>query len=179
MTDRPSHDHSSEKEQVKPFHAKEVGSGQEAADAVAAVLKHAAERDEAAKRKTPPKKQPKWMLPLGINLSLLAVYLIVFSPSWIEFNPIKPPPDEQQVDELHTGMYFMALKIESFRASNGRLPVSLDEAGISGADLDYTPRGDSTYVLIGNVGEQTVVFDSSQQSLQAFAGNLSQKIGGR
>ena len=49
----------------------------------------------------------------------------------------------------------------------------------SQADLDYTPRGDSTYVLIGNVGEQTVVFDSSQQSLQAFAGNLSQKIGGR
>jgi hypothetical protein len=179
VTDRPSHESSGENDQVKPFHARDMGSGQEAADAVAAVLKHAAERDKAAHQRTPAKQQPRWMLPLGINLSLLAVYLLVFPPPWIQFNPIKPPPDAERVESLHTGMFFLTVKIEAYRNANGHLPSTLAEAGIPGDDVDYTIRGDSSYVLIATVGEQTVVFDSSQQSPREFAPDLSQKIGGR
>ena len=102
VTEGSPHDRSGEKDQVKPFHAKDVASGQEAADAVAAVIKHAAERDEAARRKAPAKTQPKWMLPLGLNLGLLAVYLLIAPPSWVIVNPIAPPPDEQRVGNLRT-----------------------------------------------------------------------------
>ena len=49
-------------EDLRPYHKKDKGSGQEAADALAAVLTHAAERDEAAEHKQGPKKQSKWML---------------------------------------------------------------------------------------------------------------------
>jgi len=179
VTDRPSHDPSGEKDQVKPFHAKEVSSGQETADAVAAVLKHAAARDEAAKKKAPPKKQPRWMLPLGLNLSLLAVYLIVFSPTWVQFNPIQSPPTAERMEDLRAAMAMYSAKIDNFLRANGHVPASLSEAGISvSGGLDYTPRGDSSYVLIGNVGEETLVYDPSQQSLQDFAPNLSRKIGG-
>ena len=49
MTDRPSGGRT-DNDQIKPFHAKEVTTGQEAADVVKAVIEHAAAREAAAKR---------------------------------------------------------------------------------------------------------------------------------
>ena len=184
MTDRPTHDSTSEQDRVQPFHAKETASGQEAAEAVAAVLKHAAERDQAAKQKAPPKQQPKWMLPLGLNLGVLATYLLIAPPEWrdwVEVNPINPPPDAEVVDNLRTGMWMTSTKIESYLAQQGRLPASLEEAGVNpdqAAEIDYTLRGDSAYVLIAIVGDQTVAYDSSRQTAAEAFGNLSTKIGG-
>jgi hypothetical protein len=178
VTDRPSHDSTSEKDKVRPYHAKEAAPGQEAAEVVAAVLKHAAEREQAAQQKAPPKQQPKWMLPLGLNLGVLAVYLLIAPPAWVVVNPIAPPPDEELIEGTRTAMYFATAKIEAYRARVGRLPATLAEAGVAGADgFDYTPRGES-YVLIAFVGEEAVSFDSSQQSAAEWAGNLSTRIGG-
>lgn len=58
--------------QLRPYQAK-TASGQEAADALSADLEHAAARDVAQRKKADQKKQPKWMLPLGINLCVFAV----------------------------------------------------------------------------------------------------------
>jgi hypothetical protein len=178
VTDGPAHDSTSERDKVRPYHAKETTTGQEAAEAVAAVLKHAAEREEAAKQRTAPKQQPKWMLPLGLNLGVLAVYLLIAPPAWVVVNPIAPPPDEEVVEDTRTAMYFATVKIDAHRARAGRLPATLAEAGVTGADaIDYTPRGES-YVLISFVGEDTVSFDSSAQSAAEWVGNLSGRIGG-
>lgn len=182
MTDSPSHEGNGEKDQVKPFHAKEVASGQEAADVVAAVLKHAAERDEAAKKRSAPRTQPKWMLPLGVNLGVLAVYLLIAPPAWVVVNPIAPPPDEDRLEDLRAGMYIYGMKIEGFRMTNGRLPATLAEVGISVEGIDYTPRGEAAYTLISSVGDETVLFDSSSHTWQEWAqrevGDLSRRIGG-
>lgn len=179
MTDRPTPDPTSDKDKVKPFHAKDAASGQEAADAVAAVLKHAAERDQAAKQKPAPKPQPKWMLPLGLNLGVLAAYLFIAPPQWVVINRIAPPPDEQVIDNTRTQVYFASVKIEAYRARTGELPASLSEAGVAGADaLDYTPRGDSTYILIAFVGDEDVTFDSARQNAADLVGDLASKIGG-
>ena len=67
-------------EEVRPYHAR---SGSETADTLAEVLEHAAARDEAAKAREAPKRQPKWMLPLGINLALFAVYLLIAPPACV------------------------------------------------------------------------------------------------
>lgn len=170
----------SENDEVKPFHAKDVAKGQEAADAVAAVLKHAQERDEAAKQKAGPKKQPKWLLPLGVNLGVFAAYLLIFSPDWVVINPIAPPPVEQQLESTRFGIYMQAQKIESFREQNGRLPRDAAEAGLA-PGLDYTVQGND-YVIYAEVGEEPVSYNSAQQSLeewgQANAAGLSQRIGG-
>ena len=177
MTDGPPHDPTSEKDKVRPYHAKEASRGQETADVVAAVLKHAAERDQAAKQKMAPKQQPKWMLPLGLNLGVLAVYLLIAPPAWVVVNPIAPPPDEEVIDHTRTAMYLATSKIDAFQSREGRLPATLAEAGVAGADaIEYTPRGES-YVLISLIGEETMSFDSSTQSAAEWVGNLSLRIG--
>jgi hypothetical protein len=177
VTERPAHDTASEKDKVRPYHARDLASGQETAEAVAAVLKHAAEREEAAREKIRPKQQPRWMLPLGLNLGVLAVYLLIAPPGWVVVSPIAPPPDAERVEDLRTAMYFATVKIDGFRAANDRLPATLVEAGVSGNGIDYNPRG-NTYVLTATLGEEVVLFDSSQQSAAEWAGDVSSRIGG-
>ena len=166
----------SEKDQIKPYHAPKVGSGQEAADAVEEVLKHAAEREKASHKKVAPKGQPKWALPLGLNLGLLAVYFWVAEPQWVQVNPIQPPPAAEQVASLRTAMYFSGIaRIEAFVMSNGRLPTSLEEAG-SGALVglvDYVVRGESTYTLISSIGDQVIAYDSATQTPEDFTGRIT------
>lgn len=172
----------SENDEVKPFHAKDVASGQEAADAVAAVLKHAHEREEAAKQKSVPKGQPKWMLPLGLNLGVFAAYLLIWSPDWVIINRIQPPPAEAQVQNTRLGVYTIANRIEAYMAQNGRLPSSLLEAlGRETPGVEYTVQG-SNYVLYTEVGDQPISFNSAVQSLEdwgeANAAEFSTRIGG-
>ena len=180
MTDRPTHDSRSEKDKVRPYHAKETASGQEAAEAVAAVIKHAAERDQAAKQRTIPKQQPRWMLPLGLNLGVLAVYLLIAPPSWVVVNPIAAPAGEEVVADLQAGMFFVKAKVDAYLATHGRLPPTLLEAGVNpdqAQALGYTPRRDS-YVLSASIGEEAVIYDSSLHTPEEAFGNLSRRIGG-
>lgn len=178
MTDQPSKDRPTDGN-VRPFHAREVSTGQEAAELVAATLKHAAEREEAARAKTAPKQQPKWMLPVGLNLAVLAAYLIIAPPAWVVVNPIAPPPEAEALADLRAGMWMQAQKIEGYRMRTGRLPATLAEAGVSVQGLDYTPQGDS-YVLIASVSPdaEPLVFNSALQTLNEWAGDLSGHIGG-
>jgi len=172
----------SENDEVKPFHAKDVASGQEAADAVAAVMKHAHERDAAAKQKSAPKKQPKWLLPVGLNLGVFAAYLLIWSPDWVIINQIAPPPAEAQVQNAQLGMFTLGSRIEDYAERNGRLPSSLVEVlGREAPDYEYTVQGNN-YVLYTEIGDQPISFNSAAQSLQewgeANAADFSTRIGG-
>jgi hypothetical protein len=154
-----------------------VSSGKEAADLVAATIKHAAEREQAAKVRRGPKQQPKWMLPVGLNLGVLAAYLLIAPPAWVEVSPLAPPPTEQQQEGLRTAIYFVSTKIENFRIQNNRLPATLAELGGSYEGIDYTPQ-DSTYVLFSTVGEETLVLNTALQNPNDWIGDLSRRIGG-
>jgi hypothetical protein len=116
VTERPSEGPTTDKDQIKPFHAKEVTTGQETADVVAAVLKHAAAREEAAKKKTAPKPQPIWMLPLGLTLAVLATFLLVAPPPWVVVNPIAAQTPEDEVASTRRAVWANAMKIEGYRA---------------------------------------------------------------
>ncbi len=166
----------SEKDQIKPYHAKEVGSGQETADAVADVLKHAAEREQAAHQKVRQKGQPKWALPLGLNLGLLAVYFWIAEPQWVQVSPIQAPPPAERVESLRTAMYFTGItRIETFLMNNGRLPTSLEEAGSIAlvGDVDYMVLGDSTYTLTGIIGDEVISYNSATQTPEDFTGRMT------
>ncbi len=165
----------SSEDQPRPFHAKE-GSGEEAADAVAAVLKHAAAKDAAARDKPRPKKQPKWMLPLGINLAVFAVYLLIAPPAWVNVHPIEGPPPAQQEKSLRLAMYLQAQRIEAYRLQHGALPDSLPEAGSVTPGVSYNRIGGS-YQLVGTNGKATLEYDSSQ-SLQDFVGDAARGLTG-
>ena len=166
----------SEKDEIKPYHATEAASGQEAADAVADVLKHAAERNQAAHKKVAPKAQSKWALPLGLNLGLLAVYFWVAQPQWVQVNPIQASPSAEQIESLRTAMYFNGIaRIETFVVNHDRLPTSLEEAGSSVLVglVDYVVQGDSTYTLISSVGDVVISYDSATQTPADFTGPIA------
>jgi len=171
-------------DKVQPYHAREVSTGAEAAEAVAAVLKHAQERDQAAKQKVAPKKQPKWMLPLGANLGLVAFYLLIFQPPWIELNPITQPPSSETRQRFAGSIGMAAGVIEQFRAREGRLPATLAEVGQAGLGIDYQRQGESAYVLsiLLTEDQPPLVFNSAVNDLQTWglqnAGNVSSRIGG-
>lgn len=163
-------------DQVRPYHAKDPAPGQEAADVVAEVLQHAQAREEAAKKKTTPKGPPRWMLPLTVNLGVLALYFLIAQPEFVVLNPlVDPRPSERVVQQTRTAMYMDGInKIENFRRDNGRLPETLAEAnsGLAEQGVEYTMQGDSTYLLITTVGDETIVFDSATHDPAGFLGSF-------
>jgi hypothetical protein len=172
----------SDEDQVKPFHAKETAPGQEAADVVAEVLRHAAERDEAVKKKVAVKGPPKWMLPLTLNLGVLALYFLIAQP---DFLVVSPNVDRRTVTERIEGarnaMYFDGIaRIETFVNENGRLPESLEEAGstLAAEGINYEVVGDSTYLLFLTIDTETVVYDSAVQTASDFVRNMAGALPG-
>lgn len=172
----------SSEDQVRPFHAKDEARGQEAAEAVAAVLKHAAEKDTAVKAKPRPKKQPKWMLPVGVNLAVLAVYLLLAPPAWVTVNPIEGPDQEVQVHRLRVALYMQAKAVEQYKLdNNGRLPASLDDLvgmGPTYSDVVQYVRQGESYQLVAVVGEQPLVWDSTSPNEDIVAAVTAARIGG-
>ncbi len=166
-----------DKDEVRPYHARTEGSGQEAADAVAAVLKHAAAKDAAAREKAPAKKQPKWMLPLGINLAVFAVYLLIAPPAWVTLHPLKGPSPAEQATSLRVAMYLQATRIEAYEREHGSVPDSLAEAGSPISGIMYNRLGSNSFQLVGTNGSATLEYDSSQ-SLAAFAGSSLSRLSG-
>lgn len=182
MTEGPSRDRSSKGDEIKPFHARDVATGQEAAEVVAAVLKHAQERDAAARKKTAPKPQPIWMLPLGLTLAVLAAFLLIAPPSWVVVNPIAAQPPEEQLQTLENAIWVRLNMIETYRFRTGALPRTLAEAGDDSGALDYTVAGQS-YTLCGSAGERAVCFNSAAESPRDWAarevgGDISRRVGG-
>lgn len=170
-----------DKDPVKPYHAKDMAPGKEAADVVAEVLKHAQQREEAAKKKEVPKGPPKWMLPLTVNLGVLALYFLIAQPDFLVVNQITDTRTvDTRVAQTRNAMYVMGItRIESFRMQNGRLPTTLEEANagdLAAQGVDYSTQGDSSYLLVTTVDSETILFDSAAQTAQDFVGNLNQVV---
>jgi hypothetical protein len=172
----------SEKDQVRPYHAKDVAPGQEAADVVAEVLKHAAEREEATHKRVKVKGPPKWMLPLSVQLGVLALYFLIAQPEFLVVSPLEDTrPTAQRLIQVKNAMYMDGIaRIDAFMQVNGRLPATLEEAGsgLGAQGIDYTVRGDSTYLLITTIESETILFDSATQAPADFVGNLAATLPG-
>lgn len=162
-----------DQDKVRPYHAKDSAPGQEAADVVAEVLKHAEEREKAAQEKSTPKGPPRWMLPLTVNLGVLALYFLIAQPEFLVVNPVEDPrAAEEVVTDMRNAMAIDGIsRIESFRAREGRLPESLDELGttLGDQDVEYTIWGDSAYTLSATVDGVNIVFDSRLDDPAEFA----------
>lgn len=170
-----------EKPHAKPYHAPERAPGQEAADALAEVMKHAAERKEAATAVRPRKSSPKWMLPASIFQGVLALYFLLAQPEFVVVNPnVDERPTAQRVELTRHAMFLGITRIEQFRSTNGRLPQNLEEAGSTLArdGVQYTPQGTASYLLVTDVDGETIVFDSASQTPAEFAGNMQGVVTG-
>ena len=161
---------------VRPYHAEPRASGQEAADVLAAALKHAQERDRAVASRPAPKKQPRWMLPLGINLAVFAVYLLIAPPAWVTVSPIEAPGVVKRTQDMRAAMYMQAQRIEGYRQANdGVLPPSIEALGSTPYQgVDYVLRGDH-FQLVAVIGDETVVYDSSSPD-PSFASSVERAL---
>ena len=166
-----------EQDEVKPYRAKEAAPGQEAADVVAEVLQHAAEREKAGKQRIKVKGPPKWMLPLTVNLGVLALYFIIAQPDFLIMSPIEDNrPDAEVLQSTRQGVYFDGImRVDAFIAANGRAPSSLEEAGsaLAAHGVNYTVQGDSSYILILTIGDETITYDSQIDSSADFVGAIN------
>lgn len=164
----------SDNDSVKPYHAKATAPGQEAADVVAEVLAHAAEREQAASKKVTPKGPPRWMLPLTVNMGALALYFLIASPDFLQLNPIEDTrPDAVAVQTAKNSMFMAVADIERFRRDNGRLPADLTEANVLGAaEYGYQTVGGSSFILTHMVGEELLSFDSATTDRNTFFAGL-------
>jgi hypothetical protein len=172
----------SEHDSIKPYHAREAAPGQEAADVVAEVLAHAQARDAAANQRMKPKGPPKWMLPLTVNMGVLALYFLIAQPDFLVVNPIEDRrPMAAQIQQTKNAMYVNGIaRIDAYQAANGRLPATLAEANagdLAQQGVQYSVQ-DSAYILIMTVGGETIVFDSATQTAEEFVGDLGRMIGG-
>ena len=155
----------SDQDQVKPYHSKNAAPGQEAADVVAEVLQHAQEREQAAQQKVGPKAPPKWMLPLTVNLGVLALYFLIAQPDFIVVTAPQDPRSAVEIDQQTRGMVYIygVQQIDLFLEQNGRLPSELAEIPMAsslnagGVTTTYTPRNDSTYLLSVTLPDGAVV----------------------
>ncbi len=164
----------------KPFHAKTAAPGQEAADVVAEVLAHAAERDQAANRKEGPKGPPKWMLPLTVNLGVLALYFLIARPDFIHVTQNEDPRTTVEVNEQSlSAMGLVYGQLQGYLVDNGRVPADLAELQSPyTASFRYTVVGDSTYVLSFERDDGTVVsFNSGTDDPDTFFPPLPPRSG--
>ena len=168
----------SSKDPIRPYHAGDKTPGPEAANAVSAVLKHAAERDEAQQKKRPQKTQAKWVLPLGINLGAFAVYLLIAPPAWVVMNPIEAAPIEQQTDHMRLAMYMQAMRVDEYREQNGELPAALEDAGSTVPGVEYFMIGANRYELIATIGTEVVRYDSSESANAWVGSDAASKLRG-
>ncbi len=160
----------SSEDQVRPYHAGKETPGQEAADALSAVMSHAAEREDAQHQKAPPKTQAKWVLPLGVNLGVLALYMLIAPPAWVVMNPIEAVPVEEQADDMRLVMYMQALRVNAYRGEYGELPETLEDAGSAVPGVEYFAVGTDRYELITTIGEEVIRYDS-QESPNEWVGS--------
>jgi len=161
----------SSEDSARPYHAGKRTPSEEAADAVAAVLSHAAAREEAQHKKDLPRRaQAKWALPLGINLGVFALYLLIAPPSWVVMKPLADAPIEEQVDDMRLAMYMQAMRVDAYHAQNGVLPEALEDAGSSVPGVEYVVMGANRYELVATIGTEVVRYDSSE-SANAWVGS--------
>jgi hypothetical protein len=99
----------------------------------------------------------------------IGAYLWVEQPDWAF--PNKPVVESDALKEagLRIGMANAAQHLERYRHRNGRLPVSLDDAGAHGDGLGYEPSA-TGWRLVGRNGPIRLTL-SSADPLPKFLGN--------
>jgi len=164
----------SSEDQLRPYHAK---SGSETADTLAEVLEHAAAKEVAAHKRDAPKRQPKWMLPLGINLGVFAIYLLIAPPQWVVMDPIEGPPPAEQLRSYQVAIFLQAGSVEMYRRENGRLPDRTEDIPKTSPGVEYIRVSADVYQLFADVNGEPLVYTSTED-LNEFLGDALSRLGG-
>jgi hypothetical protein len=144
--------------------------------ALAAVMRHTAERDEAEVQyredveKHVPHLGPKHFM-LAVS-TVLTLWAWVWPPAIIRIDEVPLPPVAEEEATLRLVMYFQAQKIEQYFLDFGRIPDDLPEAGPVFPGMDYIRLTDRHYRLLGRTDRLSLSF-SSAEPMADFVGRGS------
>lgn len=90
-------------------------------------------------------------VPVVAIVSLLFVTVVAHNVQAWTPDPV-PQPVAMQQRTAQVSLLVAGQRIEAFRDENGRLPTSLEEAGLPGAGLQYEVDGDSYRLVVPGEG---------------------------
>lgn len=106
---------------------------------------------------------------------VVALYLAFSPPGWILPPPVPVPTAAEREASIRFSMFLQAQQIEHFRATRGRLPGSLDEAGAPLPGIRYNILSESGYTLASEA--DSAIRYTSNDSLNAFLGESMALLG--
>jgi hypothetical protein len=134
--------------------------------ALAAVMRHTAERDEAEEQyREGVEKHSKQLgaphLVLAIS-TVLALWTWIWPPTIIRIDEVPRPPVVEEESTLRLVMYFQAQKIEQYLLDFGRIPEELPEAGPVFPGMEYIRLTNRHYRLLGHTDRLSLSFSSAE-----------------
>lgn len=103
------------------------------------------------------KRSKRHLVVAALSFVCLAAWLAPYpSPS----SYIRPDPKVELASGRMT-LFLAAQSVTHFRATRGRLPITLVEAGVEGAKIVYTPGVEGSFTLSTHVRDQGITYDSS------------------
>lgn len=158
----------------------DVSSEDERSRALAEVLRHEEEREQARLRasRVMQKQQQRGLgVRHGVFLLALAATLYVWigAPSWARVDSPPPPTAAHREASLRLAIYLQAQRVEMYRERTGELPERLAQTGppLPGIRYTRTPRG--TYHLEGQNDTLALFYSSSSLTpLSEFLGDGEQ-----
>lgn len=111
---------------------------------------------------------------LGVTLAV-ALILAFRPPAWILPAPVPTPTPAEREASIRFAMYLQAQQVEHFRATRGRIPSRLEEAGQPVPGIRFTTLSGTTYELRSTT-DSTIRYTSTD-SLHAFLGESMAELG--
>lgn len=140
--------------------------------ALAAVMRHTAERDKADERYRVEVERGSRVGPKHLALlasTVLTLWVWAWPPAMIRVDEIPMPPIAEEEATLRLVMYFQSQKIEQYLLDFGRIPDELLEAGPVFTGMEYIRLTDRHYRLLGRTDRLNLSM-SSTEPLGDFVG---------
>jgi len=155
-----------EVEEIDLDSADSVSHHRERDAALAAVLRHEAERAEMEERyRERVEKRPSQFglrhMALVVSF-ILTIWAWLFPPAIIQIPEVPPPPIAEEEATLRLVMYFQAQKVEHFVIENGHTPEVLSEAGPVFPGMEYVRVTDRHYRILGSTDRLRLSFSSAE-----------------
>ena len=137
-----------------------------------------AQRREAEARRAARARSRPVMWACAVIVLFLSAYLWVEQPDWAF--PNKPLAESDAVKDagLRIGMANAAQHLERYRQRNGRLPMTLGEAGAHADGLTYERTTGTAWRLVGQNGSARLTLTSTEP-LSKFLGKSFEVISRR
>ncbi len=110
---------------------------------------------------------------------VIAVLAVVCAAAWLapypESSGYVPPDPKVERASGRLILFLAAQSVTHFRATQGRLPTTLLEAGVDRYDIKYFPATEGSFTLSTKVLDQTYTYDSSAP-IQSILGQAEDVI---